>query len=295
MTPTFALSTGSLYTYGIARVFELAAQAGFDAIEVLADHRWDSRQPAYIQRLSRETGLPVAAVHSPFIILDTPGWPSDPIGRLERSAALARELGAPVVVAHLPLRIRGISVAMLGSHGRSMLLPIPLTGERDYLDFLTNGLAQFEAEQGVQIGVENMPFRRIFGRSVNIHYLNNLEALAALPHLTLDTTHIGTWGQDLLEAYERLKPRVIHVHLSNFDGQEHQLPEDGHLPLGFLLRRLRQDGYRGAVTLEFNPETLQAKNEAQVLAHLRQAVHFCRQYSECSEDQDSARSAPSDC
>ena len=45
--PTIALSTGSLYTYGIARVFELAAEAGFDAIEVLADQRWDSRQPDY--------------------------------------------------------------------------------------------------------------------------------------------------------------------------------------------------------------------------------------------------------
>jgi len=290
MTPTFALSTGSLYTYGIARVFELAAQAGFDAIELLADQRWDSRQPAYIQRLSRANGLPVVAVHSPFIILGTPGWPSDPIGRLERSAELARELGAPVVVAHLPLRVRAISIAMLGSR-KSMLLPIPFTGERDYLDFLANGLAQFEVEQGIQIGVENLPFRRIFGRSVNVHHLNNPEALTTLPHLTLDTTHVGTWGMDLLEVYERLKRRVVHVHLSNFNGREHRLPEDGHLPLALLLQRLCQDGYDGAVTLELDPEALQAQDEAQVLDHLRQSVRFCQEHSGCSEDQDSARPA----
>jgi sugar phosphate isomerase/epimerase len=285
MTPSFALSTGSLYTYGIARVFELAAQAGFDAIELLADQRWDSRQPAYIQRLSRETGLPVVAVHSPFIILGMPDWPSDPIGRLEQSAGLARELGARIVVAHLPLRIRALSIAMLGAHGKSMLLPIPFTGERDYLDFLANGIARFEAEQGVQIGVENMPFRRMFGRSFNIHYLNNPEALASLPHLTFDTTHVGTWGLDLLEAYERLKARVIHVHLSNFNGREHRLPEDGHLPLGLLLQRLCQDGYRGAVTLELDPEALEAQSEAQVLEHLRQAVRFYREHSGCDSDQ----------
>ena len=35
--PTIALSTGSLHTYGLARVFELAAQAGFDVREVWVD------------------------------------------------------------------------------------------------------------------------------------------------------------------------------------------------------------------------------------------------------------------
>ncbi len=49
-----ALSTGSLYTYGTARVFELAAEAGYDGIEILTDHRWDSRQPAYLRRLSSD-------------------------------------------------------------------------------------------------------------------------------------------------------------------------------------------------------------------------------------------------
>jgi sugar phosphate isomerase/epimerase len=74
--PAIALSTGSLYTYGIARVFELAAEAGFDAIEVLADQRWDSRQPEYLRRLIQEFGLPVVAIHSPFASIGTPGWPS---------------------------------------------------------------------------------------------------------------------------------------------------------------------------------------------------------------------------
>ena len=107
---TIALSTGSLHTYGIARVFELAAAAGFDAVEVLADHRWDSRQPAYLQRLSQESNLPIAAIHSPFVVLRTPGWSRDPLGRLQDSADLAREVGAGVVVTHLPLRIRAVRV-----------------------------------------------------------------------------------------------------------------------------------------------------------------------------------------
>jgi len=276
--PTIALSTGSLYTYGLARVFEMAAQAGFDAIEVLVDHRWDSRQPAYLRRLSREYDLPIAAIHSPFVILNTPGWPRDALGRLRESVALAREVGAGVVVAHLPLRIRAARLEIFGSRRGAMLLPLPLGGEKAYRDFLLNGLATFESSAGVQIGIENMPARRLLGRAVDIHWLNDLESLLQIPHLTLDTTHIGTWGWNLLAVYEQLKERIVHVHLSNFDGTEHRLPEDGHLPLGELLQRLARNGYGGAVSLEFQPGALGAEDESQVRAHLRQALAFCREH-----------------
>jgi sugar phosphate isomerase/epimerase len=280
--PTIALSTGSLYTYGLARVFELAAEAGFDAVEVMVDHRWDSRQPAYLQRLSRETNLPIAAVHNPFKPF-VPGWPHDSVGRLQETVTLARQVGAAVVVAHLPLRIRGARVEFFGLRRRPMLLPIPLGGEKKYRSFLLNGLAQFEKDQGVKIGVENMPAKYLLGRGLDIHWLNDLETLAQMPHLTLDTTHIGTWGLDLLAVYERLKERIVHVHLSNFDGQEHRLPENGHLPLGELLGRLARDGYEGTVSLEVGPEALEAEDEGQVRAHLRRAVDFCHKHTSHGE------------
>lgn len=271
-----ALSTGSLYTYGIARVFELAADAGFDAIEILVDHRWDSRQPAYLQRLSRESNLPIVAVHNPFKPF-LPGWPHDTLGRLREAVALAHGVGAPVVVAHLPLRIRGARLEFFGFQRAPLLLPIPLGGETEYRGFLLNGLAAFEAQQGIQIAVENMPAKRFLNNKVDIHWLNDLETWSRLPHLTLDTTHIGTWGYDLLAVYERLKARIAHVHLSNFDGREHRLLDQGHLPLGELLERLQKDGYKGAVSLEMGPETLQAEDEGLVREHLQRMVRFCRE------------------
>ncbi|MBE9470562.1 MAG: sugar phosphate isomerase/epimerase, partial [Chloroflexi bacterium] len=102
-----ALSTGSLYSYGTARVFELAAKAGYDGIEVLVDHRWDTRQPAYLRRLSADYGLPIVAVHSPFVV-EVPDWPFDQLGRLRRTATLAQEVGASMVVTHLPFRFHTI-------------------------------------------------------------------------------------------------------------------------------------------------------------------------------------------
>ena len=123
-----------------------------------------------------------------------------------------------------------------------------------------------------------MPVKGYLGRKVDIHWLNDLESWSRMPHLTLDTTHIGTWGYDLLAVYEQLKTRIIHVHLSNFNGKEHRRLEDGHLPLAELLRRLQRDGYAGAVSLEMGPEVLHAENEGQVQAHLQRMVAFCREY-----------------
>jgi sugar phosphate isomerase/epimerase len=74
-----ALSTGSLYTYGTARAFDLAARAGFDGVEVLVDHRWDTRQPDYLRRLSADFALPIVAVHNPFVT-GVEGWPATAIG-----------------------------------------------------------------------------------------------------------------------------------------------------------------------------------------------------------------------
>ncbi|MFN2220680.1 MAG: sugar phosphate isomerase/epimerase family protein [Anaerolineae bacterium] len=277
--PTITLSTGSLYSYGIARVFELATEAGFEAIEVLIDHRWDSRQPAYLRRLSLESGLPIVTVHSPFVP-SVPGWPSDPMGRLRESAALARQLGAGVVVTHLPLRVHGARIEFFGISRHPLILPMPLPVSGDYRRFLLNGLSRFEDEEGVRVGVENMPAKRILGRRVDMYRLNTLDDLANLPHLTLDTTHLGTWGLDPAVAYERLKERIIHVHLSNFDGREHRLPQEGYLSTAEFLQSLRRNGYEGAVSVELDPDALQPEDEAQVRVRLQSVVAFCREHLE---------------
>ena len=103
-----ALSTGSLYSYGIGRVFELAAEAGFDGIEILVDGRWDARQPAYLRRLSADYGLPIVALHSPFAV-EVSDWPADQLGRLRHTVALAQAVGVSTVVIHLPFRLYAIA------------------------------------------------------------------------------------------------------------------------------------------------------------------------------------------
>jgi sugar phosphate isomerase/epimerase len=218
-----ALSTGSLYSYGTARVFELAAKAGYDGIEVLVDHRWDTRQPAYLRRLSADYGLPIVAVHSPFVV-EVPDWPFDQLGRLRRTATLAQEVGASMVVTHLPFRFHTIGGYWHGYRPRRFRLPVPLPRREPYYHFLCNGLAELEAETGITIGVENMPSKQFLGLRINGYWFNSPAELDRFPHLTLDTTHLGTWGLDPLAVYEQLRERVVHVHI------RHDPP--GHLGAG---------------------------------------------------------------
>jgi len=273
-----ALSTGSLYSYGTARVFELAAKAGYDGIEVLMDHRWDGRQPDYLRRLSSDYGLPIVVVHSPFVA-QVPDWPDDQLGRLRRSVELAQEIGAPTVVTHLPFRLYAIAGHWHGYRPRRFFLPLPLPRREPYYHFLRDGgVAELEAKTGITVAIENMPSRRLLGLQINGYWFNTPAELARFSHLTLDVTHLGTWGLNPLVVYEQLRERVAHVHLSNFDGREHRSPPDGHLPLAGLLRALARDGYAGVITVETAPDALDAADEPKCLAALRRALAFCREY-----------------
>jgi sugar phosphate isomerase/epimerase len=136
-----------------------------------------------------------------------------------------------------------------------------------------------EAASGVTIAVENMPARWFLGIPLPFYWFNRPERMARFPHVTLDTTHVGTWGWDLLDAYEPLAGNLAHVHLSNFDGREHRSPLDGRLPLDALLRRLAADGYQGAISIESCPEAMDAEDEEQCRTALERALAFCRQHT----------------
>ncbi len=272
------LSTGSLYNYGTERTMALAAEIGFDGIEIMIDDRWDTRQPAYLQRLSNRYDLPIAALHSPFV-LNVQGWPPDQLGRLEHTIALAQELGVPLVVTHLPFRICGLFGQFHGLGYRRFRLPLPLPHREPYDSALRDGrIAEMEAQSGVIIAVENMPAHHLFGRRLQIYDLNEPAMLTRFPHLTLDTTHLGTWGMDPVAVYRQLREHVAHVHLSNFDGREHRSPPNGHLPLAELLQEMARAGYDGAISVESGPDALNAANEEACRQALAKALAFCRRY-----------------
>jgi sugar phosphate isomerase/epimerase len=272
-----AFSTGSLYTYGLDRVFRLAREAGFDGVEIIVDNRLDTQDDAYLRRLQERHDLPILSLHSPFPLIAVDGWAWDEVTRTQRTVALAEALGVPTVVSHLPLRLH-IAVVQATLVERRLLLPILWPWGRSYARWLKADLPTWQQTLPVTVAVENMPCFWLGRRRLDVHLMNRVEEWGRFPHLTMDTTHLGTWGLDILTVYEQVADRVAHVHLSNYrDGQEHLRLDDGDLPLGAFLERLR-DRFQGTVTVELNPVSLEAEDENQVRAHLQATVEFCRRH-----------------
>lgn len=268
-------STGSLYLFDLSHTFALAAEAGYDGIEVMCDERFSSRDPVYLSKLSKDSGLPIRVLHTPFSPR-TPGWrdPQDEIKRIGYTLELAEKLGAQSIVVHLPRR-RELATATF--RGRTFRFPWrewdnPLRG------WIEHDLPKVQAKTKVKIGIENMPAQRILGASVDFTWWNEVETWSKVHQwLTLDTTHWGTKHVDPLDAYRAAGKRVCHVHLSNYDGYEHQLPRHGKLNLKAFLRALAADGYAGTISLELNPHVLSFKEPYMVRKNMAESVTFCRE------------------
>lgn len=269
----FIFSTGSLYTYGTERSFAFAARAGFDGIELMVDDRWDTRQADYLLALIDRYQLPVLAVHSPFRNL--PGWPPDQPALIAESVKLAESVGASVVVHHLPnCRVFGYLRA-----GRvQWQWPLgPRPADQRYRQWLLNDYAQLQASTEMKLCIENMPTRKWFGRRLNLHEWNQANEILRFPHITLDTTHLGTWGINPSTTYATWNEQVGHIHLSNYNGREHRRPEHGELDLERFIQTLVAHKYNGSVSLELHPDALGAgKEDAHVIALMRGSLNHCR-------------------
>jgi len=273
------LSTGSFYNMGLDRAFAIAAEAGYDGVELLVDGRQDSYDVPYLRGLSARTGMAILSVHTPFLRRIN-GWPDAQEERIVRAVALAEDLGAETVVAHTPGRWHSLHVEASFLR-RDIYLDVPLGrgSEARYARWLEKELPLVQQGTAVRIAIENMPAGRLWGFQAGKYRYNRPAELARWPYLVLDTTHWGTWGLQPMLAYQELKGRIAHVHLSDYDGLEHRLPFKGRLDLASLLTALQRDGFGGTVAVELNPWAIAEGNWAReaLVAPLRETAQRCRE------------------
>ena len=245
-------STGSLYPFGLERVFGWAAGVGFDGVEVMMDDRWDTHQPAYLNELVQRHGVPILALHPPIY---TGAWRLGREETLVRSARLARRISCPLVVAHPPPPGRPLARWMEG----------PLAGAR---------------AEGVTVAVENMPANPPGVLRVRRQSCHRPEHLKDAGEVALDTSHVGASGVDLLDAHAALAEQLGHVHLSDSNlvigKDEHRLPGKGRLPLRPFLGALASNGYQGAVSLELKPWPLGTPDPEEIPRRMKAALEFVR-------------------
>jgi sugar phosphate isomerase/epimerase len=275
-SPRLLLSTGSLYPFDTAHCFQLAAETGFDGIEIMCDDRYSTRDPAYLHRLMQHYNLPIEVCHTPFSP-HLPGWKGagDEIGRIYQTLDLALKLEAPTIVVHLPWRVGWLTIA---ANHRRWRLPwrSPYVGVKKWIE---DELPRIQAATPVRIALENMPAGKVLGWKIDPTWWNEIDTWAQVhPWLTLDTTHWATKDVNPLDAYRAALGRVCHVHLSNYDGREHRLPHRGHLDLGGFLRALSNDDYKGTISLELEPGALEFADEKALRRNLQESLNFCREH-----------------
>jgi sugar phosphate isomerase/epimerase len=257
-----SLSSGSVYPESTASAFELAARLGYDGLEVMVGIDEISRDIDAVEHLRDYHELPVVAVHAPCLLVTQRVWGTEPWRKLERSAEMAKRLGADVVVVHPPFR-----------------------WQRDYAKSFLEGIDRLEAETGIAFAVENMYPWRTVRRSIQ-GYAPGWDPVAYdYASVTLDLSHAATAGSDVMRMADDLGSRLRHVHMTDGSGSardEHLVPGRGTQPCGDFLELLANRGYRGHVVIEINTRraanrSLREEDLAEALAftrlHLAAAVH----------------------
>ena len=226
-------STGPFWAFDLERAMDVLAESGFTEIELMVTRDPRTQEPEIPLRVAEERGLRIASVHAPFLVITKTVWGADPVEKIRRGADFCNAVGAD-----------------------SMIVHPPYLWERDYARWLAEEAQDFSAGTGVSVAVETMYPRWVAGRRLRAYRWLEVKALyQACPVVAMDTSHVTVARQDILDAYEILAPKLVHIHLSNNagDGRDGHLElEKGILPLDRFLAELRRTGYAGAISLELS-------------------------------------------
>jgi sugar phosphate isomerase/epimerase len=249
-----SLSTSSVYPGSTASGFEAAARLGYDGVEVMVGIDDVSADITAIKALSSFHGMPVVSIHAPCLLVTQRVWGSDPWGKLHRSAEMAHEVGATVVVVHPPFR-----------------------WQRDYARTFVEGIADLEAQHDITYAVENMYPWRTGKREFQAYAPGWDPVTQDYAHVTLDLSHSSTASGDPVAMAQLLGDRLAHVHIADGSGSakdEHLVPGRGTQPCREFLEHVATAGFAGEIVVEIN--TRKAKDQGEREADLLEALAFSR-------------------
>lgn len=254
-----SLSTGCLFRHPFQKVFELAAESGFDGLELIVNQSFIGVNPIRLVRSLQEIAT-IHSIHAPFMMLD--GW-GGPMDSLKESVKIAAECGIPLVNFH-PASWMGLEIGFWRA----------LYKIRDFQK-------EIGLDGKVIITLENMPW--VGNYKINPHILSKPERMIEFINehnlfMTFDCTHMGSgktsFINDFFLFYE--SGRIRNIHFSDYGhGREHLLPGHGILPLTRFLNHLRSTDYQRTITLELDPNEF-PKDERNILESLKELLTFLR-------------------
>ena len=254
-----SLSTGCLFTLPLQKVFELAAESGFDGVELIINQSFMGVNPVKLVSSLQEITT-IHSIHAPFMMLD--GW-GGPIGSLKHSVEIAAKCGIPLVNFHPPSWM-GLEIAFWRW----------LYKVRDFQK-------EIGMDGKVIVTLENMPW--VGDYKINPNILSKPQRMIEFLHehnlfMTFDCTHMGSRDASFITEFFQFyeSGRIRNIHFSDYgNGREHLLPGHGILPLTRFLNHLRSTDYQSTVTLELDPKEF-PKGEHNILESLKEILAFLR-------------------
>lgn len=249
------LSSSSIFTMAPQNVFGMAEDLGYDGVEIMVTQNTWTQDPVKLDKLSEKHSMPIHSIHAPTLLFTQQVWGSA-WNKVARSADMARELGADVVVVHPPFRWQG-------SYARDFA-----TGIRDIME-----------ATGVTIAVENMYPWRLRGQHVKM-YLPHYDPLPQdYDHICWDFSHAAIAQADSFKSIKLLGGRLKHLHVTDgtdSTADEHLLPGEGTQPVAEALQWVAASGYTGAACVEVS--TKKGKYAGYREEKLLEALRFTRHH-----------------
>lgn len=234
------LSTSAVFPMTVEQCFAVAVDLGYDGIEVMITGKPETQDVDHIRSMREKYQLPVISLHAPTLLVMPRVMGKDHAVKLERTAEMARELGAASVVVHPPFRWQG-----------------------DYAQNFESLVHDITDRTGVTLAVENMFPWRAGLREVMV-YLPHWDPVPQdYDNVTFDFSHAATAGVDAMAMIRDLGERLAHIHMTDGNGSlkdEHLVPGRGKMPVAAALQHLAKNDWRGDVVAEIN--TRFARNQS---------------------------------
>lgn len=251
------LATSSVYPLSVHDGFAIAADLGYDGVEVMVTNSPTSQNPEALNELISKYDQPIHSIHAPTLLLTQQVWGSA-WNKILRSVQLAEKVNCEVVVVHPPFR-----------------------WQSEYGSQFAEGINDLMERSGVKIAVENMYPWKAGGREARMYLPHWNPIDRNYKHVTWDFSHAAIAEVCSLEAFQKLGPRLAHVHLTDgFPGaaDDHLLPGYGSQKCAEAITWLgeyhREHGYDGVVCLEVS--TRKAKTPGEREDWLRYSLDFAR-------------------
>ncbi len=236
------LSTGSIWPYGLNRIFAIARKSGFAGVELMIrpkkyDAYWDTWDADYLLNLQEKFNIKIASLHTPFDFKEN-----------QKDFSALIELTEKV-------------------NANNMVIHVPRQGQEDYIDWFENEYLENVDDYPITVAAENIVGSQKRAKPI----YKTTEELKQLPHLVFDTAYSLKINNDPIVVLSELD-NVVELHVSHWDGKENHMGILDHQELYTRIISLQKTDL---VCLELCPKAFPSiKNEEKIVATLDKTRQF---------------------